>query len=390
MRYLNTFVLFQLTCFLTLFSDSVKLNSTNKALEITHVTPSGNGKALLLLPYQFEFNENVSQIKANFNNAGFQTEVYLNSEANLDKFRGSFLADFDAVYISTHGEKNIGLNETNKKKSADQIAVGLNSEAADLIIYNNLTLDQKQATGRMGERNNSKSFGVSAKWFKVTSNGKKFNNTWVFINACHSSGISTGLNSFSETFIDLGAAGFNGFSNYIAIRLGTSISEKVIPAFTSGMSFNDVETFIKNDVSLKSLQYLISSTTKTEDKYNDINLFTSTKGTNENFYLTTTQNDLNIDVATLTPNTGVTSTQVTFKVEIKTDFKYKIDNIQFAIDNDKNKKYTMYKVDNSTWQYTDLKVPSKKPSDNKSVFEYRCFDSNNKQLGAGYATFVFK
>ena len=136
---------------LLVFSISFGNNKTQVPLKLVKKSIlSKPKKALLLLPFQYEFKENISKIERYFNNAGYKTEVYKNSNADLDKFRGSFLTNFDIVYISTHGHSSVELNKTNGDK-APQIVIGVNPNGNDREIYNSLTLEEKRTTGRVGE-----------------------------------------------------------------------------------------------------------------------------------------------------------------------------------------------------------------------------------------------
>lgn len=296
MKLINMFIIYQLVFFTICFSDVIPVkkngnlfqnNQTQVLLKnkLIKTTPSGNGKALLLLPFQHEFKENKKTLERYFNNAGYKTEVYEDGDANIDKFRGSFLADFDVVYISTHGHDNIGLSKTDNKKFAPQIAVGINSVEIDRKAFDKLSLEEQQATGRIDEGADG-SFGLSAKWFKITSEGKTFNNTWIFLNACHSAGVTSGENSFSETFLDLGAAAFNGYSDFIIVPLSNAISEATIATFTSGSSFNQMNKKVKSSIRLKLIQLRIyMNARKSRKKYANINLFVSKKGITDGFYL---------------------------------------------------------------------------------------------------------
>ncbi|MCH3885787.1 hypothetical protein [Tenacibaculum aquimarinum] len=296
MKLIHMLIIYQLVFFTICFSDVIPVNKNVSQLqnnktafslknELDKTTPSGNGKALLLLPFQHEFKENRKTLERYFNNAGYKTEVYEDGDANIDKFRGSFLADFDVVYISTHGHNNIGLSKTDNKKFAPQIVVGINSIEIDRKAFDKLTLEEQQATGRIDEGAEG-SFGLSAKWFKITSNGKSFKNTWVYLNACHSAGVTSGENSFSETFLELGAAAFNGYSDFIIIPLSNAISEATIAIFTSGSSFNQMNKKVKSSLRLKFIQMRIyMNARESRKKYADINLFVSKKGITDDFYL---------------------------------------------------------------------------------------------------------
>ena len=80
-----------------------ELKSSTSANSSDYIIPNGDGKALILAPFQSSFNTNLDSISELLHNAGYKVDIYSNEEAKLDYFRGSFLNNYDVVYIKTHG-----------------------------------------------------------------------------------------------------------------------------------------------------------------------------------------------------------------------------------------------------------------------------------------------
>ena len=69
--------------------------------------PTGGGRALILAPFILDFNRvysgSVSAYYDALTRVGYDVTIHRGRAANLDKFRGSYLARFDVVIIETHG-----------------------------------------------------------------------------------------------------------------------------------------------------------------------------------------------------------------------------------------------------------------------------------------------
>ena len=74
--------------------------------------PNGSGRALILAPFQITLLYSLDKIADILRSIGYSVEIYKNGEANLDKFRGSFLNNYDVVFIVTHSGRSVSLNGT--------------------------------------------------------------------------------------------------------------------------------------------------------------------------------------------------------------------------------------------------------------------------------------
>jgi len=349
------------------------------------VKPGGNGAAVILAPFQFEFGEDLDQIEFLFENAGYQTTKYLNKEVTLDKIRGDFLSAFDIIFISTHGSKSAELFTSEEKVPV--ISITPDTEDNKLKYWQELSEEEKNTLALMGSTFENASFAVSAEWFRVTTS-TTFNDSWLFINACESTAISSGIDSFVSTFHNLGVAGINGYSSLIAVPLAEAIAEKATGKFTAGEKFVTVHEQVLSDpgISLVAADLKSKLANVFQREIFNVNLFTADKTITDPFYLIL-PDDL-IGTATLTPDSGPEDTEVVFKVVIEPDFIEVVDRITFDIDNTNQNGLVMEKVNDATWQYTDLTAPNGK-FPRIDTFAFTAFNSEGEPLGSGSAGFSF-
>jgi len=62
--------------------------------------------AVIIAPFQEEFNEDFTLIKKYLTAIGFKIETYINEQVTTDLYKGSFLKNYDVIYISTHASYN--------------------------------------------------------------------------------------------------------------------------------------------------------------------------------------------------------------------------------------------------------------------------------------------
>ena len=108
-----------------------------------------------------------------------------------------------------------------------------------------------------------------------------FANSWIFASACQSAMFTSGPKSLSEAFLNLGAGGYNGFSDIIKGPIADQIAVLMTDKFSSGFSFNDASDKVRDDFSLLLeswfLRLVLSNT--------DIGLFSNNQNSNDPFYL---------------------------------------------------------------------------------------------------------
>lgn len=61
-------------------------------------------RGLILAPFQYEFNDDLELFAADIEQiTGTKPKVFINAEADISKFNGDYLSQYDFIYISTHG-----------------------------------------------------------------------------------------------------------------------------------------------------------------------------------------------------------------------------------------------------------------------------------------------
>ncbi len=349
------------------------------------VKPNGSGKAIILAPFQKEFKEELDFLSTMLENAGYQTTIYENQEVTLDKVRGDFISQFDIVFISSHGSRDAKLFKKDEK--APILSIAPDTEENKLKEWNKLTDEEKNTIALMGTDLENANFAVSPEWFRITTSGT-FNNAWVYLNACESTAVNSGNNSFVTTFHDLNTAGINGYSNLIAISLANAIAEKATGDFTSGENFNTVYQNVIDDPNIIAVETRLKRKIANLFKRTILNrkLFTAEKQIEDPFYLVFPEDK--VGTATITPNSGPEDTEVIFKVVIEPNFIDKVDSITFDIDTTNQTGFVMEKVSDDTWEYTGLNAPDG-VYPRIDTFAFTAFDVDNNVLGKGSAAFSF-
>ena len=243
-------------------SKSEPLKSKSQTTTSDIIKPYGSGKALILAPFQFQHKKDIETISNTLEDAGYITDPYINEDADLDKFRGSFMSAYDIVIIFTHGGAS-------SPKGVNTISIVTGEKVSD-----NKT-NQLKKQGKKGWKKSTCSgveglyYGITPKWlFETTYSPAYFRNTWIFVNGCLTSFWDNSVEgSLSKAFFDLGAEAYNGYKQ---IMYGTDvklISRSMVEYFCSGLSFKDASESTKENVIIdkQSLLYDKTITTHTFD-----------------------------------------------------------------------------------------------------------------------------
>lgn len=229
---------------------SDELKSVHNPSESTSIYPFGSGKALILAPFQESFNTNLDEISRLLNSADFKVEQFTNKDATLDRFRGSFLNNYDVIIIFTHGSAD-GFTLDGKETT-----LLLTGEELSEEIFNGLSPEEQRTVSLCSARGlEHDNFAISVPWLKVTSNGR-FTNSWVFISACESAKLDVGPASFSEAFLKFGAAGYSGFDEVMCVWASNPITKTMIEKFSSGLSFTVASDVVRSDPALLAMSWV--------------------------------------------------------------------------------------------------------------------------------------
>jgi len=212
--------------------------SRTKQTNINIVMPKGNGRALILAPFQKDFKNDLDYMSTKLEEAGYQVDSFLNERATIERFRGDFLCKYDIVIIDSHGAVGEFTGGIHEGELTTTITTGTSSIAG----HHNLPSAEIQhlITG-----SKTKTFQITPQWLRATTT-KSFKDTWVFTVSCEGAYYDEGVQSFSKAFLDLGARGYNGFDVIINIGLSNKMSKIMVENFTDVLSFTEASEKTKN------------------------------------------------------------------------------------------------------------------------------------------------
>ena len=187
--------------------------------------PSGKS-ALILAPFQSSFKDELNEITLYLESIGYKVSVFENEDADMSKFRGSFLKGFDVIYIATHGNAE-GIT-ADGQSTESYLLTGtklhlLNSSFkdsfSDQIIVPNLYPARYAVTTQILDN-------------------VEFNNNFVLLGVCQSSG-------FAHSFYDKNAGIAIGFSEDIDNKLAVHYASNLFYFLSMGGSVrNSHERYI--------------------------------------------------------------------------------------------------------------------------------------------------
>jgi len=341
------------------------------------VIPNGSGKAIILVPFQQSQNTNINQISNLLESAGYSVDTYADENADLTKFRGDFLNNYDVVFIRTHGAANL------KTRGGDISTLLLTGEEYTSSATELLSEDEQKAIAT-GGHDGKTFFAISVPWLATTTNNN-FTNSWIYASACESAMVDAGSSSLSESFLNLGSVGYNGFDASINTSLATSIAEKMVARFTSGLSFNNASDEVRSDWGLLAKAWLMRVVADdSDDIYINVGLFDNNKNISDPFYLIDPEEI--VGFAKVIPDAGPVDTEVIFEVTINEKFISQVASIEFDIDNT-GEHFTMSKINTNTWQRDGLSAPTADSYPRIDTFTFSAFDSDGNLIGQGSATF---
>jgi hypothetical protein len=206
-------------------------------------------KVLLLAPYQSSYvvdntdygNRNIDykSLKKQFNDLNISFNYYLDSDADLDKFRADTMAKYDLVLIRTHGGSWI----FNKDQSYTVCSTGQNyqefPEDFDPKLFSTLETE-------IMAHSSIHRYVITAAWLEATSQNIGFPSTIIYNGSCESN-----VNSdFSDFFTRKGAAAYSGFSDEVHYKYSNAVLYSLCRSFCMGMTVLDAFEYIKRDSEL--------------------------------------------------------------------------------------------------------------------------------------------
>ena len=207
-------------------------------------------KVLLLAPFNSAYVEdNVNygsrfidfqSLKQQFNELGISFNYYLDSDANLDKFRADTLAKYDLVLIRTHG----GSWTYNKQQPYTVCTTGQNflelPEEFDPKLFSTLE------TEIFAHSSTIHRYVITEAWLEATSQNIGFPSTVIYNGSC----LSNHNSDFSDFFTRKGAAAYSGFSEEVHYRYSNAVLYSICRSFYKGMTVLDAFEYTRRDPEL--------------------------------------------------------------------------------------------------------------------------------------------
>ena len=224
-----------------------KRNSENRSIPNTK-------KAIILAPFQFQLQGNLTGIKSYLTSAGYTVDCFENEAADITKFKGSFLEKYDVILFDTHGATLCA--------SPDGKTI-FNLEGRTILFsgtkyhYDNFDAWVDNWFGGWGWSSEWLSIfttdaviGVCKKgaYLAMSSedlDGCSFDNDFVFMDACESAKYQTGSKSLFKSFLDKGAGAVMGFNKSVNIWYGNDFLELLVDGMTQGLCLSVASTYIK-------------------------------------------------------------------------------------------------------------------------------------------------
>jgi len=208
---------------------------TAKQTATNIIVPKGNGRALILAPFQHDFNTDMDNISGKLKSAGYEVDLFPDSEVSFEKFRGDFLSQYDIVIIDTHG----GVT----KLASGELTTSINTG----IVYTDEYHVPKEGQGTLllSNHDDISYFAITPQWLRATTT-QRFKDTWIYVTACEGAYYDDGVGSLSKAFLDLGAKGFNGFDYVFSVELGNAMLYKMVDNFTDSQNFIEASENTKN------------------------------------------------------------------------------------------------------------------------------------------------
>ncbi|MFA7451159.1 MAG: FISUMP domain-containing protein [Bacteroidales bacterium] len=205
-----------------------------KASDPNYIVPMGDKRALLLAPFEFQTtgagnSVDYASVFNTLTDAGFQVDSFMNKNANLQRFKGEYLSQFDVVLMHTHG----GVLH-NKKTNEDYTVL-----VTGTLYEGNYAALSKEEKARV-ERvtiGTTPYLAVTPSWFEHTTQ-TEFDNAWVFVTGCQ----TTLVDDLYKTLFALGVEGYNGFNVAVSFSSADAFMNRMVSHFTSALSFDQASS----------------------------------------------------------------------------------------------------------------------------------------------------
>jgi len=216
--------------------------------------PSGT-RALILAPFSSQgLGDNVDVIEGILSAAGYEVTSFKDAAADLARFRGDYLQQYDIVYIETHGAADaltLDGTPTTTLLTGERYGGGLpfSPTARSLSDEQRRKLTAFRVKG-------ADHFGISVPWLQLTG-ARDFRGAFVFMTACESAKYDQGEMSLSRELFALGAGAHVGFDAIVNEFLARGMAEKALTLMAGGVDLAAASEATRTDPDIGLLGSLV-------------------------------------------------------------------------------------------------------------------------------------
>lgn len=338
---------------------------------------SGAEKAVILAPFQRDFDTDLSAIRGALEAGGFAVTTYVDEEASLDRFRGSYLQQFDVVFIRSHGAANF------RTRGGTVSTVFLTGEHYTFDSVQSLSGAEQKAVA-VASHDSISYFAFSVPWLQNTASGR-FQRSWIYVGGCETAMVDNGSASLSEAFFDLGAGAYNGFDATIATAISNPVAEKMSVLMSSGKAITDAAQATRSDLGLRTKAWFLRVVGGNESA--NVDLLDDLQRLEEPYYLFDPEHV--IASGAVLPASGSPGTDIVFEVYIREVFADRVSGVEFDIDNT-GEHIVMEEAGSGLWRRDELSAPTAATYPRVDTFTFTATDTTGNVVATGSATFTIQ
>ena len=222
-------------------NESPKSSASTRSTVGNMVIPDGKD-ALILAPFQSSFNKPLEDYKSYLNGMGYTVQVFEDDKADISKFDGEYLEQFDVVIIDTHGGHHVR-NLTSVDFTSVSSGTRFTSETSiEELWYSIKNKDFSPADSKQ-LYNDYFVVGIDGKNYLAASNlnlhSARFEDKFVFLSACETATDITGNGSLMKAIKDRGAGAVLGYNISIPTTQNNVITQCLFSCLEIGLSLEE-------------------------------------------------------------------------------------------------------------------------------------------------------
>lgn len=344
--------------------------------------PTGT-RALILAPFQREFQENLEALARPLRFAGFEVDIYADEEAGLERFRSSFLAQYDVVYVSSHGAADVVSRDG--ETAATMIVTGTRAGRDADVALRGADRGEYALLGQFAT-GDGVFYGVSGEWIEQTEGS--FEESFFYLNAPESTYAAGEPGSLTAALHRMGAGGVVGWREAIDRVMAEAAALRVISSLSRGRSLQQATSDVRTDLAfLLYIRYLRLRLTGESEPVVQVDRLERTQGAADTYHLY--DPDRVVGDAVVLPPSGPAGTQVTVEVRVRAEYRDIVTRVDLEILST-GERLQFTQVDEELWRVGNLVAPPA-PSGvypRVETFFYTLRRADLAQLDRGSVTFT--